>query len=200
MIWREKRILLLVLGTLLLANVVFFMTYRVQYQSRLDEMDQRLAQAEGQLAKSRQGRAQAEAQLAAYKKVERDVAAVFDQHWSTRPRRLTALISEVKRLADASNAVPRTYSFGLTAAEAQQKRGARGDVAVGAEEVLITFSVDASYDQARRMINLLELSQQFVIIDGVALTSGGENNQLTLSLRLKTLFRDEQQGVAAKRL
>ncbi len=195
MIWREKRVLLLILGVLLLGNLVFFLTYRVQYQSRLDAMDERLAQAEAQLAKSRQGRAQAEAQLQAYRKVERDVAAVFDQHWSTRPRRLTALISEVKRLADASNAVPRTYSFGLSAAEGQKKRGARGGDTVGAEEVAITFSVDASYDQARRMINLLELSQQFVIIDGVALTAGDEN-KLTLNLRLKTLFRDEHEGAA----
>ncbi|MGZ5431500.1 MAG: hypothetical protein ACXWH7_01135, partial [Thermoanaerobaculia bacterium] len=96
MIWREKRILLLILATLLLGNVVFFMTYRVQYQSRLDEMDERLAQAEGQLESSRRAREEAEAKLQAYKKVERDIAEVFDQHWSTRPRRLTLLIAEVK--------------------------------------------------------------------------------------------------------
>lgn len=199
MIWREKRILLLVLGLLLLGNIVFFLTYRVQYQSRLDEMDERLEQAEGQLNQTRQSRADAEAKLLSYRKVEKDVQQVFDEHWSTRPRRLTALISEVKRLADASNAIPKTYSFG---AEDQVKaaavtRGGR-DVAIGANEVSITFSVDASYEQIRRMINLLELSQQFVIIDGVSLSSGGD--RLNLSLKLKTLFRDEDAPEAAKRL
>ncbi|HEX6096696.1 MAG TPA: hypothetical protein VF432_10265 [Thermoanaerobaculia bacterium] len=203
MIWREKRVLLLILAALLIGNVVFFFTYRVQYQSRLDEMGDRLAQAEGQLARTRQSSADAEAQVLAYRKVERDVEQVFAEHWSTRPRRLTALIGEVKRLADASNAVPRTYSFGaedelkMTAAT----RGSRTtrDVEVGANEVSIMFSVDASYDQIRRMINLLELSQQFVIIEGVSLSSGGEE-KLNLSLKLKTIFRDDEAPAAAKRL
>ena len=197
MIWREKKILLAILGLLLLGNVVFFMTYRVQYQSRLDEMDERLAQAEGQLAKSRQSIADANAKLQSYKKVERDIAQVFDDHWSTRPRRLTALIGEVKRLADASNAVPRTYAFSASEEAKVNKAGGsiRGrDVALGANEVSITFSVDASYDQIRRMINLLELSQQFVIIEEVSLTSGGD--KLSLNLRLKTLFRDEAPAAA----
>ncbi|MGZ8708888.1 MAG: hypothetical protein ACXW28_01580 [Thermoanaerobaculia bacterium] len=200
MIWREKRILLLILATLLLGNVVFFMTYRVQYQSRLDEMDERLAQAEGQLESSRRAREEAEAKLQAYKKVERDIAEVFDQHWSTRPRRLTLLIAEVKRLANASNAIPKTYTFaGEDEAKVAAKNLRGRDVAVGANEVSITFSVDASYDQVRRMINLLELSQQFVIIEGVGLTAG-DQNQLTLNLRLKTVFRDEQAPAAATRL
>lgn len=200
MIWREKRLLLLFLATLLLGNVVFFLTYRVQYQSRLDEMDARLEQAEGQLAKTRHSHAEAEAKMLAYRKVERDVQQVFDEHWSTRPRRLTLLIVEVKRLANASNAVPRTYSFSETEEAKSTVRTARGgDVAIGANEVGITFSVDASYDQIRRMINLLELSQQFVIIEGVSLSSGSED-KLNLSLRLKTLFRDEDAPAAANRL
>lgn len=201
MIWREKRILLVILGALLIGNVIFFLTYRVQYQARLDEMDDRLEQAEGQLAKSRQGRADAELQLQAYKKVQAEVSNVFDEHWSTQPRRLTLLIAEIKRLADASNAIPRSYNF--TGGEAQMDptpgtRG-RGGAVVGAKEVGIAYTVEASYDQARRMINLLELSQQFVIIDEISLTSSPEN-KLNLNLRLKTLFRDDPQGAATNRL
>ena len=197
MIWREKRILLLVLGALLLGNIVFFLTYRVQYQSRLDETDERLAQAEGQLARVRQSRADAEAKLQAYKKVERDVAAIFDEHWSTRPRRLTRMIGEIKELANASNAVPHTYSF--TLADVEPEGGVRGRrIEVGAEEVAVGFSVDASYDQARRLINLIELSQQFMIIESIGLSAGDEN-KLTLNLHLKTLFRDEQLPDAANR-
>jgi Tfp pilus assembly protein PilO len=203
MIWREKRVLLLILAALLLGNVVFFLTYRVQYQSRLDEMDQRLAQAEGQLETTRRARAAADAQLQAYKKVERDIAAVFDDHWSTRPRRLTLLIGELKRLADASNAIPQTYTFGADEELKTQtvSTGGRGgrQVAIGANEVSISYSVDASYDQIRRMINLLELSNQFVIIDGVSLSASDEN-KLTLTLKLKTVFRDEQAPVATNRL
>ncbi len=200
MIWREKRNLLILLGLLLLGNVVFFLTYRVQYQSRLDEMDERLAQAEAQLDHTRQARADADAKLLAYKKVERDVATILDDTWSTRPRRLTRMIAEVKHLADASNAVPHTYSFGKTVVEGESRPQNRGrKVDVGAEEVSVTFSVDASYEQARRLINLIELSQQFMIIERIGLSSGGED-KLSLNLQLKTLFRDEPQPVAANTL
>ncbi|HEV7242015.1 MAG TPA: hypothetical protein VGQ36_22480 [Thermoanaerobaculia bacterium] len=201
MIWREKRVLLLVLGALLLGNVIFFLTYRVQYQARLDALDDRLAQAEGQLAKSRQGRADAERQLQAYKKVEAEVSNVFDEHWSTQPRRLTLLIAEIKRLADASNAIPRSYSFSTGEARLTATPGTRGKAGavVGTKEVGIAYTVEASYDQARRMINLLELSQQFVIIDEISLSSGAEN-KLNLNLRLKTIFRDEPLAAATNRL
>jgi hypothetical protein len=194
MIWREKRILLLVLGLLLLGNVVFFLTYRVQYQSRLDEMTARLDQAGDQLDRTRRARAEAELALQAYRKVERDVQLVYDETWSTQPKRLTALIAEVKRLAVASNAVPQTLSFARQ--EAEDKRVARRTKDVGAREVSIGFSVEANYQQVRRMINLLELSNQFVIIDKIALAQG-EGDQLTLNLRIKTLFRDEAAAAPA---
>jgi Tfp pilus assembly protein PilO len=192
MIWREKRVLLIALGLLLLGNLIFFLTYRVQYQTRLDEMDQRLAQAEGQLEKTRRQRSEAETALTAYRKVERDVQLVYDETWSTQPKRLTALIAEVKRLAVASNAVPRTLSFGRS--ESENVSGARKPKDIGAREVSIGFSVTATYDQVRRMINLFELSNQFVIIDEITLAEAAEN-QLTLDLRIKTLFRDEPPAV-----
>lgn len=200
MIWREKRTLLIILGLLLLGNVVFFLTYRVQYQTRLDEMDQRLAQAEAQLEKSKETRLDAEAAIASFRKVERDVETVLDQHWSTQPRRLTMLIAEVKRLAEASNAVPKTYTFANSESVRAVQRGARSAKKdIGAREVTINFSVEASYDQVRRMINLLELSEQFVIIEKIALNSG-EESLLTLTLQLKTLFRDEELAAAGNRL
>jgi hypothetical protein len=191
-IWREKRVLLIILGALLLANVVFFLTYRVQYQSRLDEMDERLAQAQGQLDQTRKLRAQSEQALVAYRRVEQDVKTVLDQHWSTQPRRLTTFIGEVKRLAEASNAVPRTLSFNESEAKpVASTRGKNGEL--GAKEVGVGFAVDATYQQVRRMINLFELSQQFVIIDQISLATG-DGTTLTLNLRLKTLFRDDAQA------
>lgn len=197
MIWREKRGLLIVLSLLLLANVIFFLTYRVQYQTRLDEMDERLAQMEGQLEQTRKARATAEQSLVAYARVEKDVQAILDQHWSTRPRRLTMFIGEVKRLAQASNAVPKSLSFDQSDAKIPVARGKRDQI--GAKEVGIGFGVDATYNQTRRMINLFELSQQFIIIDEISL-SAGEGNNLSLQLRLKTLFRESDAARGNDRL
>lgn len=196
MIWREKRTLLLALAVLLAANAIFFFTYRVQYQSRLDALDARLAAAEEELEAARHARLQAEGTFASYRKLERDVMVVFDEHWSTQPERLTPLIAEVKRLAVASSLVPAavTYVRSDARAIASGPRGRAADT-LDASEVGISFVVQGSYEQVRRLINLLELSQQFVIIDRIALASGGEDT-LTLNLHLKTLFRDERSGGA----
>jgi Tfp pilus assembly protein PilO len=198
MIWREKRILLIILGLLLAGNVVFFLTYRVQYQARLDALDSRLKETEQTLASTRESRLKAEATLQSYKKVENDVLVVFDEHWSTQTRRLTSLIAEVKRLAVASSLVPTSYSFsrGATEKVSTVTSGRRRNETLGASEMRISFSVTGTYAQARRLINLLELSRQFVIIDGISLSSA-DGETLALNLQLKTLFRDTQQQDAA---
>ena len=84
MIWREKRVLLILLALVLAANTMFFFTYRVQYQSRLDTLDERLAQVEGELDQARTARIKAEQTLQSYRKVENDVLQVFNEHWSTQ--------------------------------------------------------------------------------------------------------------------
>jgi hypothetical protein len=71
---------------------------------------------------------------------------------------------------------------------------------IGTTTVEIAFTVQGTYEQVRRLINLLELSDQFVIIDGISLTSTGTlpgDKTLTLNIRLKTLFRDARTGAAA---
>jgi hypothetical protein len=187
MIWREKRILLAVLGVVLVANTIFFFTYRVQYQSRLDALDARLETAALELAAPPNARIRAERTVASYRSSEADVMRVFNEHWSTQNERLTDLIIEVKRLAVASNLVPPTYSFDR--GESRRVISGRRDT-LGASEVGVAFVVNGTYAQVRRLINLLELSRQFVIIDTIGLNAGDQES-LTLNLHIKTLFKDE---------
>lgn len=188
MIWREKRVLLIILGLLLLANTIFFFTYRVQYQSRLDTLDERLAQAQGQLDEAKRARGAAEQTLNGFRSVEKDVAVVYDEYWSTEGLRLTEMIAEVKRLASASNLIPASYAFDRrVAVGANEVQRTKGEV--GAVEVGVSFVVQGTYEQARRLINLLELSQQFVIIDQISLAAA-EGEQLSLTLHIKTIFRE----------
>ena len=62
MIWREKRVLLTILGVLLLANTAFFFTYRVQYEARLKALDERLHESEDRLQRARNARMAAQQQ------------------------------------------------------------------------------------------------------------------------------------------
>jgi hypothetical protein len=190
MIWREKQLLLIVLGVLLLANTVFFFTYRVQYVSRLEDLDARQAQVQDSLEQAHRARLTAEQKLAASKKVQNDLQVLYNERWSTPMQRLTALIDEVKRLAAASHLEPPSYQFTNT----ENKTESKGSV--GTNTVGISFTVQGTYEQVRRLINLLELSDQFVIIDGISLASTGTaaDKTLTLNIKLKTLFRDVRTG------
>ena len=195
MIWREKRILLIILGLLLAANLVFFFTYRVQYQSRLQELDDRLAQAEGQLEQARTARIRAEQTYRGYKQVETDVDRIYNEQWATQHERLTAMIAEVKRLTVASSLVPTTIGFNQSTIDVKKAQALpggprRGRRSIGATEVDITFGVSGTYEQVRRLINLLELSRQFVIIKQIGLTAPDGQN-LQLNLLVKTLFRED---------
>jgi hypothetical protein len=192
--WREKRLLLGILGVLLLGNTIFFFTYRVQYERRLQDLDDRRAQATARLAQEHGQRLSAERRIASYKKISGDVQEIYNDQWATEGQRLTALISEVKHLAVASELVPKsiTYNRAPSTGDAQRK------MRTAAEVVTISFTVQGTYQQVRRLINLLELSQQFVIIDQISLAAA-ENQTLTLNLQLKTLFRDTT-AAAAKQL
>jgi hypothetical protein len=190
-IWREKRLLLIILGVLLLGNTIFFFTYRVQYERRLQDLDDRQAQATARLAQEHGQRIAAERRIASYRKISGDVQDIYNNEWATEAQRLTALISEVKRLAVASELVPKSISYnrGAPTGDAQRK------MRTAAEVVTISFTVQGNYQQVRRLINLLELSQQFVIIDQVSLAAA-DNQNLTLNLQLKTLFRDTTAAAA----
>ena len=185
MIWREKRTLLIILAALLVANAIYFFTYRVQYENRLQALDARLDEVNAQLQEAKRARITAERQIAEYKKIQRDVNDIYDTQWSTQTARLTGLILEVKRLATLNQLTPPTYGFAQTTAD---KRGPKDKV--GASQMTITFTVNGTYQQIRRLINAIEVSDQFVIIEQVGLTSD-VGDRLSMHLLLKTLFRDD---------
>ena len=207
MIWREKRIPLIILGLFLLANAVFFFTYRVQYENRLQALEADKSAAEQRLMGLRAERAKTDQQIASYRKAQGDLNVIYNEKWATEPERLTALINEVKRLEQASQLIGRTHSYGKSEKDAKATPG------LGTDVVTIAFTVQGTYPQVRRLINLLEISDQIVIIDAVSLNGTndvaaaapagapppagpppsllgpGSSGPLTLTLRLKTIFR-----------
>lgn len=185
MMWREHKIPLIVVAVLLLGNIFFFFTYRVRYQSRLSDLDTRLEDAQRRLQEAQRTRGAAEQQLASYDKVRADLQNLYDERWSTQSRRFTLLFEEVKRLATASKFDPRSFSFSRT----ESTQTVSKETGIGSNTVSVSFTVQGTYEQVRRLINLLELSDQFIIIDGLSL-AGSDDKSLSMSIRLKTLFRD----------
>jgi hypothetical protein len=185
MIWREKQLLLIILAVLLIANTAFFFTYRVQYEQRLQSLDTRLHDSEARLQRARAIRMSTQQQIDGYRRVENDLQMLYNQRWATEAERLTALVTEIKKVTAASQLIPQTLAFAETTDAA--KSGTSG---TGTSIVHINFSVQGTYQQVRRLINLLELSDQFVIIDAISIGAGAADKQLTLNMRLKTVFRD----------
>jgi hypothetical protein len=206
MTWREKRVPLGILGVFLLANAVFFFTYRVQYENRLQALEGDKHGAEQRLANLRAERAKTDQQIAGYRKAQSELTMIYNDKWATEPQRLTALINEVKRLERASQLVGRAHAFAKSEKDAKDTKDAKLTQGLGTDVVTISFTVQGTYQQVRRLINLLELSDQFVIIDGISLSgndagppppgaqlAGGPPppvaGPLTMTLRLKTIFR-----------
>lgn len=191
MIWREKRTLLGVIALILLINVVFFLTYRVRYQQRVDDLHRRLDAQKVSLEQARYSRMAVEKRILGYQAVEKDIKWVHSDLWSTPDVRLVALIIEINRLARQSQLVPRSISYSREKARGesslQLNKGDRGTV------MSISFSVNGSYQQVRRLLNLIELSKQFVIIDSLTLTgSSPGDQQLRLTIDLKTVFSESR--------
>lgn len=188
MIWREKRWLLAILGALLVVNLLFFVTYRVRFQQRVEAFDARLDQTREQLVQARSARVAAEKDLAVYRQIVNTVEQVYDRWWATPEERLAPLLIELRALAKRSGLIPRSISYDQ---RDQQKEGDTSSLS-------IAFGVAGSYDEIRRLINLLELSNQFVIIDEITLGQGG-GSALHLNIRLRTLFRAPEPSPPTRR-
>lgn len=182
MIWREKRILLIVLGVLLAINVAFFLTYRVRYQQRIEALQTTLDQANTTLSEARKRKAAAEQTLTGYQRTTVDIQRIYDEVWSTPQRRLTAMILEIRDLENRSRMVPRSTSF----SQSEEKKE------FGTSAMSMNFAVRGTYAQVRQFINLLELSEHFVVIDQVTLADPSDDSQLlNLNIQIKTLFHQK---------
>lgn len=184
MIWRDRKWLLVGLGILLVINAIFFVTYRVRYQSRIEGLEKDLESAQREMLSSTGERREAERILASVDQTRNDLVQVYDEWWSTRPERLAPMIVELQSLAKQSGLNPpaRDYSW----------NEAKSTESVGAQALTVSFRVEGTYEQIRNLINLIELSPHFVIIEEIGLvdTSDG-GNTLAMTLRLKTLFRSD---------
>lgn len=108
------------------------------------------------------------------------VEQLYSQTFATEAERLTDVIREAKRLAHQAGLTPRNITYPDTLLEAQ-----------GMVEKKIVFPVDGTYDQLRRFINFLELSDEFLTLERVSLNESqgtGATPVLSIQLELSTVF------------
>jgi Tfp pilus assembly protein PilO len=187
-IWREKRNWFIALGLLLALNVFVFFTYRVRQQARIDELQTKRDGLEKTLFEVKGQRLDKQRQLDGYGRMVKDVEHIYDDIWSSSDKRLTSVLTELYRLAQKSNLTVQSYSYNFESADKEKRT----------TTMSVTYGVKGSYSQVRQLINLLENSDQFLLIDQIALSGEVAASDIQLRLTIRTLFGEPLKEGGAK--
>jgi Tfp pilus assembly protein PilO len=105
---------------------------------------------------------------------------LYRVRFATQAERLTQLITEVKRLAQRAGLEPASISYPEESIDR-----------FGLVRMSLVFGVQGTYTQLRTLINLLELSDLFLVLERVAL-SGSADSVLGINLQVSTFFVRDQ--------
>lgn len=175
-IWRQRLWVWVPALLFFLANVGAFAVYTVGYRGRIEALQDTLDGQEQTLKSLAAQQRDAQAMLTRVRTNEQQVEQLYAERLSTRSRRLTGVTAEVKELAAQSGLIPRAFSY------PEEKIQEFGLVRRS-----FVFTVQGTYAELRKFINLLEASRSFLTLDEVVLNST-ESQELNISLKLSTLF------------
>lgn len=184
-IWRQRLWIWVPALLFFLANVVAFAVYTVGYGGRLGALDDKLASQERTLETLKAEQRDAQAMLTRVRTNEQQVEQLYAERLSTRSRRLTGINAEVQAMAQKAGLVPRAFTFPETDIEE-----------FGLVQRSHVFTVQGTYAELRRFINLVEASRSFLAIDEVRVSGNDDSPELSIALEISTLFARGGEGEA----
>lgn len=176
-LWRRRLWIWLPAAAFFVANLLALGVYQARFAGRAEVSEEELAAADRELATLVERRERREEQVAAIGTTREAVVDFYATQLATEEERLTRLIAEVKTLAGRSGLSPSTISYPREALEDY-----------GLRERSFVFRVEGSYNDLRKFINLLEVSDSFLTLERVSLSETGSGQRLSIDLRLSTLF------------
>lgn len=181
-IWRLRLWVWLPALLFFLANAVAFSVYRFGYAGQVQSLEADLGEVQEQLQPQSLRRKELENRLQRARAADVAVRQLYDERFSTRSQRLTAVTAEVKELARKAGLNPRSLTYPEQAIEDY-----------GLVKRSFIFSVGGTYAELRQFLNLLELTDSFLTLEAVTLSeSGGEQGpELQMNLTISTLFSQE---------
>jgi Tfp pilus assembly protein PilO len=157
---------------------VFLIVYFAEFADEAQVARTRLERRTQELEQIRSQRLRAESVLQQVQASEEGLADFYGRRLASESEALTRILAEIKDLCDRAGIPPSSFSYERETIEGQDL-----------SRRTITFAVDGSYVQLRQLINLLELSDSFLILDQIALRGNDvEGAPLRISLKLSTLF------------
>jgi Tfp pilus assembly protein PilO len=155
-------------------NLLVFTFYHSFYAGEVERLDLLYRQGETDLAALETESREIEEFLARIDDQQDHIHSLYDSHFQTQSQRFLKAIREVERLATEAGLRPTAWSY------PQSEAG-------GLVQRRILFSVQGTYQQLRTFVNFLELTDQFLTLDGVTLSESGTNT-LGIQLALSTVF------------
>jgi len=158
-------------------NLFAYSVYQSVFAGKVERLERRYQEAAEQLIvieEERQLIAQFLEEVASH---QAQVNELYGERFQTEPQRFTRVLQEIKRLAEDAGLEPSSLSY------PRQVYGEHGVV-----QRSIRFSVSGRYEQLRKFINFLELTEHFVALKSVSLGDGEGNDMLSIALELSTFF------------
>jgi len=176
-----------------LANATAYSIYRFGFADRVAALEESLDDQRERLDPLEARKKKLGALLERSRRNQIEIARLYDESFATRKQRLTNITAEVKSLARKAGLNPTALSY----PEQQIQQ-------YGLVKRSFIFSVEGTYLELRKLINLLELTSSFLTLEDVTLNEGSagapvrgrggmvtgnpEGSELRINLTLSTLF------------
>jgi len=191
-IWRQRLWVWVPALLFFAANATAYTVYRFGFADRVASLKEDLKDQKDKLDPLVVREQKLKALLARTHRNDQEIRKLYSEKFATRKQRLTNITAEVKTLARKAGLDPKSFSY--PEQEIQQ---------YGLIKRSFIFSVEGTYVNLRKLINLLELSDSFLTLEAVTLAQGSgdrpaktrtgavqnpEGSELRISLTLSTLF------------
>lgn len=179
-IWRQRLWVWLPALVFFLANAVAFSIY-LGYAGRVERLNAQLESQDKEMAKLTAKRKGLEVLVNRVRTNREQVEQLYSERLAPRSLRLTSVSAEINDLAGKAGLKPQAISYPEEEIEEY-----------GLIKRSFIFTVDGTYAELRKFINLLELSSSFLTLEGVTLSGSDDRGpELRMDLNLSTLFTRE---------
>lgn len=175
--WKQNLKLWLLPAVFFALMLALLGLFAVKFADEAQVARTRLERRTEELELVRAQRVRAEGVVDQIRASDEGLVEFYGRRLSSESQALTRIIAEIKDLCGRAGIPPQSLNYDREVLLGQ-------DVS----RRTITFSVDGSYAQLRQLINFIELSDSFLILDQVALRGNNAEGPLRISLKLSTLF------------
>jgi Tfp pilus assembly protein PilO len=179
-IWRQRLWVWVPALVFFLANAGAFTVYRLGYAGNVQSLGRNIEEQKDELKRLTAERVDLEKRIGRADENRRQVDGLY-KRFATRRQRLTDVTAEVQSLARKAGLDPRSISYPEQEIEDY-----------GLVKRSFAFSVDGNYVDLRKFINLLELSDSFLVLEEANLAESSRGPELRINLILSTLFTRER--------